>query len=95
MSPSQLVPEGGGGVEAAGYGLGDQGCALLGEEVDEAAFLGDEGVDAGGFGVEVVSDRPLLGERWKGDDSFADGRIWQPESCDACCRNLELTIHRC
>ena len=34
------------------------------EEFDEAAFLGDEGVDAGGFGVEVVSDRPLLSERW-------------------------------
>ena len=24
-------------------------------------FLGDEGVDAAGFDVEVVSDRPLLG----------------------------------
>ncbi|MCQ3807752.1 MAG: hypothetical protein OXB92_16070 [Acidimicrobiaceae bacterium] len=51
--------EAGGGVEAAGYGLGDQCCAALCEEVDEVAFLGDEGVDAGGFGVEVVSNRPL------------------------------------
>ena len=33
------------------------------EEGDEAAFFGDEGVDAGGFGVEVVSDRPLLPQR--------------------------------
>ena len=40
-------------------------CArpTLVEEFDHAAFLGDEGVDAAGFGVEVVSDRPLLSKR--------------------------------
>ncbi len=43
-------------------------CSLapLFEEVDELLLLGDQGVDAGGLGVQVVGDRPLLGQRWQG-----------------------------
>jgi hypothetical protein len=37
------------------------------EEFDEALLFGDEGVDAGGFGVQVVRNRPLLFEWWNGD----------------------------
>ena len=40
----------------------DSSLTPLVEEFYHAAFLGDEGVDADGFGVEVVSNRPLLGQ---------------------------------
>ena len=38
----------------------DELLPSVAKKFDHAAFLGDEGVDAGGFDVEVVSDRPLL-----------------------------------
>ena len=47
------------GGEISNVGLYGARPALA-EEFDHAAFLGDEGVDAAGFGVEVISDRPLL-----------------------------------
>ena len=47
---------GGGGVEAFGDGVGDDGLALLGEELDEPFLLADQLVDLGGFAVEEVSD---------------------------------------
>ena len=43
----------------------DQRVHPLFEEVDELLLLGDQGVDAGGLGVQVVGDRPLLGQRWE------------------------------
>jgi hypothetical protein len=48
------------GGEAAAHCGEDLSVDLLAEEVDHAALLGDEGVDAGGLGVEVVGNRPLL-----------------------------------
>ena len=47
--------------------LPNRGMPSFFEEFDHAAFLGDEGVDAVGFGVEVVSDRPLLS---RADDGY-------------------------
>src|SRR5262245_32100198 len=47
-------------VEALGYGLGDQGLALLREERDESLFLGDEFVDGRRLPVEKVSYSALL-----------------------------------
>lgn len=51
-----------GGVEAASDGVADEGGAMFGEEGEAAAFVGDEGVDLGGFAVEVGGDGALFGE---------------------------------
>ena len=53
------------GLEARRDCLSDGLGTSLIEHLDHAALLGDEGVDAGGFGVEVVGDRPLLCGRRK------------------------------
>ena len=52
------------------------------QEFDHTAFLGDEGVDAAGFGVEVVSDRPLLGQSsHRNPDGPNDCAIEIPQTC--------------
>ncbi len=51
-----------------------QSPSTLLEQLDHAALLGDEGVDAGGLGVEVVGDRPLSVERRDGNRSDRTAR---------------------
>ena len=53
-------------VDLAGDGGGDQGGAVLVEEVDGLGDLGGQGVDLGCLAVEVVGDGLLFGEG--GDD---------------------------
>ena len=55
------------GVEALGHCLGDEGLALLAQQFDEAGFLANEGVDAGGFAVEMTKNPLNLLRRWLPD----------------------------
>ena len=54
------VFHGGVGVQPFGDCLVDQGGAFFFEELDEALFFGDQGVDSGGFAIEKAGDRFLL-----------------------------------
>ena len=52
---------GGGGVEAFGDGVGDDGLAFLGEQFDEPLLLADQLVDLRGLAVKEGNDtRPDL-----------------------------------
>lgn len=51
-------------IQPLGHRLGDEGLPLLLEQLDEAGFLGNQGVDAGRFAVEIVRYVLLYGKRW-------------------------------
>lgn len=53
------------GVQPPGDGVGDDGLALLLEQVDQALLFGHEGVDLGGLTVEEGGDEYLLRGRWE------------------------------
>ena len=59
-----------------------QGDQALFEEFDHAASFGDEGVDAGGFGVEEVSDRCLHGGSRPGNAELA--KLLDSEMTEGC-----------
>lgn len=81
------------GVQSLGDGVGDDGLALLRQQLDQPPLLRHQRVDLRRLPVEEGGDGGLLGEGRKRDREFRNLRVVQTFSSRTSLDYVDLTLH--